>query len=103
MVDLDVELVVLPLLDRVDQVVVDRLPVRLARAGGVRLGIELRQDVAARPVSMRSAGMTLPGERLAGRAGRRSAGSAREKSPLRIASVGTVERNVCPCVSRWPW
>ena len=27
-VDLDVELVVLPLLDRVDQVVVDRLPVR---------------------------------------------------------------------------
>ncbi len=34
------------MLDRVEQVVVDDLPVGLPRAGCVRLGIELRQDVA---------------------------------------------------------
>ena len=44
-VDLEVELVVLPLLHRVDQVVVDLLPARTARAGGIRRGIQLVEDV----------------------------------------------------------
>ena len=64
MVDLDVELVVLPLLDRIDQVVVDRLPVGLAGAGRVRLRIKLRQDIARNGVD---AGRRddVAGERLA--------------------------------------
>ena len=49
-IDLDVELVVLPLERRVDQVVVDRLPGRAARAGGVRLGDELVEDVPRRRI-----------------------------------------------------
>ena len=48
-IDLDVELIVLRVLDRVEQVVVDDLSVGLPGAGGVRLGIQLRQDVRARP------------------------------------------------------
>ena len=69
-IDLDVELVVLPLLDRVDQVVVDRLPVAPGGSGGVRLGIELRQDVARDRVDA-SARDDVARERLAAWSDRR--------------------------------
>ncbi len=59
-VDLDVELVVLAVFDRVEQVVVDGLSVAgLARAGRVGLRIELVRMLRATR-SMRSLGMTLP-------------------------------------------
>ena len=48
-VDLDVELIVVTMFDRVEQVVVDDLSVGLSSAGRIRLGIELLQDVRARP------------------------------------------------------
>jgi len=65
-IDFDVELVVLPFLDWVDQIVVDRLAVRLAAAAGIRLGIELAQDIGRDAVDaiLRN---HVAGERLAGR------------------------------------
>ena len=69
-IDLHVELVVLALLDRVDQVVVDRLAVGLPGAGRVRLRVELRQDVARDAVDAVRRN-DVARERLARHAGRR--------------------------------
>ena len=66
-IDLDVELVVLAVFDRVEQVVVDGLSVvGLARAGRVGLRIELGQDVACHQVDAVT-GNDVALKRLSGR------------------------------------
>ena len=61
-VALDVELVVFAILDRVEQVVVDDLSVRLSRAGRVRLRVKLGEHVARNRVDA-AIRDDVPGER----------------------------------------